>query len=253
MKKYLIFNFKNTPVVIDNLDDIIKIYQDIYSKLKNKYLLVLIPSTLHVLLIKNKLPKSFLFGIQNIFWLDKITITGETTPKMVNNAGIKYVIIGHAERKKYLKEDFLIINNKIKTALSHKLIPILCVGEKEKSEENKISFGLKEQIFEELNYSLRGVNLKNEKLIIAYEPEWAIGSNLTPSLTKIDEVAKLIRFWLNRRFSEKQGNKIPIIYGGSVDHNNIRSILSLKTINGILIGSKSSNPKLIKKIINKLF
>ncbi|NMB92197.1 MAG: triosephosphate isomerase [Parcubacteria group bacterium] len=253
MKKYIVFNFKNNPSTTSELNDLIKTYNSSVSVLKRKYQLILIPSVLHLLLAQDKLKTKFLYGIQNIFWLDKIAITGEITPKMAVRAGVKFVLIGHSERKKYLNEDWPTINQKIKASLSHNLIPIICVGEKQKIDDDKVSFALKQEIFEDLNYSFRGIKLNaRDKLIIAYEPQWAIGSGLTPTNQIIKEVGKLIRFWLCRRFSEAKGSTIPILYGGSIERNNILEILSLKEINGIFIGSASSNNQKLKQIINKL-
>jgi triosephosphate isomerase len=221
--------------------------------LKRRYRLILAPSALHLLTVKNQLKNSFLYGIQNIFWLDKLMVTGEITPKMAVEAGVKFVLVGHSERKQYLQENATVINHKIKTCFSHNLIPIICVGEKQKTDENNISFSLKQEIFEELNYSFRGIKLEpKNKLIIAYEPTWAINSGVTPSNKRIQEITQLIRFWLCRRFSEKIGLSIPILYGGSIDHHNVKEILLLKDVNGILIGSASSNNQKLKQIIKRL-
>jgi len=250
-KKYLVFNFKNNPSSLKDLESLINIYKNNIHQLSKQYHLILIPSFLHLLKIQESLKDEVLYGVQNIFWLDKVSITGEITPKMAFNAGARFVLIGHSERKLLLKEDYNTINHKIKTALFHKFIPIICVGEKEKKEE--INFTIKEEIFDELNYSLRGINLKKtDKLIIAYEPYWAVNSGLTPSFKRIEEMAKLIKFWLSERFSEKIGKTIPVLYGGSVNSKNINDILSLNDINGILIGSKSGKPNEIKQILNKI-
>jgi triosephosphate isomerase len=258
MKKYLIFNFKNNPVSLKDLEKLIKIYESYLPLLSDHYQIILIPPDLYLLSLQQKLKnKNFylknkiFYGIQNFFWLDKITLTGEITPKMVLSLKVKFIIVGHSERKIYLKEDYNIINNKIKAALAHKLVPIICVGEKEKKED--IDFSIKEEIFDELNYSFRGINLKDDdKIIIAYEPYWAVNSGVMPSLEKIEKIGELIRFWLSRRFGEEKGRKIPVLYGGSVEAKNINEILSLKLISGVLIGKKSGKPKQIEKILNRI-
>ncbi len=255
MKQYLVFNFKNNPQNLAQLDSVLKIYHNFEEDLNQKFSVVLLPPTLYLLKAQEILKKSFLWGSQNVFWHSKIAITGEVTPQMLRASGVKVVLIGHSERREYLQENNEMINFKIKACLAQDLIPLLCVGEKTKSPRIKLDFKSKQEIFNDLNYAFRGVKLETgEKVMIAYEPRWAIGTDLIPDQQNLEEIMKLIRFWLSRRFSESWAKQIPLLYGGSVTSQNIISLLKIKNVNGVLIGRTATKPselnQLLKTLIN---
>ncbi len=257
MNKFIVFNFKMAPSSLTEAEEIFKIFKKFSQKVKpNK--IIIVPPYVYLAEASNIFEKECSLGAQDVFWFNRNSATGEISPKMLKSFGVEYVIIGHSERREYFNETNEIINSKIKACLSNNLTPIFCVGEKErKKNDSSSSFWIKKILFEQLNYALRGVILENSSdLIITYEPVWAISANQPKKLENPEETEKiinLIRFWLARRFSEEIAKNIYILYGGSVDSQNIVSFLSLKEINGVLVGRASTNKvdltKLFKKII----
>ena len=176
-------------------------------------------------------------GAQNIFWEEKGAFTGEVSPPMLKDAGCQYVTIGHSERRQYFGETNETVNKKIKAALAHELTPIMCMGESlEEREKGKTMDKVETQI----NSGLEGLG-KDEirRIVIAYEPIWAIGTGLTATPSQAEEVHSFIR----EKLTEKYGNEIAsyaiILYGGSVKPANTYSILKENNINGALVGGAS--------------
>jgi triosephosphate isomerase len=254
MKKYLLFNFKTNPTNLSQLEELLKIFKRYAPTITKKYKVVLFSPDIYLTEVKKGLKQNITLGAQNVFWFNKILATGEITPLMLNSLGVQYIIIGHSERRRYLGETDEMINWKIKACFNNKLIPVLCVGEQEKGKSELIpDFRTKQEIFEQLNYAFRGIKInKLTDLMIAYEPVWAIGKGVSQDLKASQAIIFLIRFWLSRRFGEEIAKHIPILYGGSVNHQNIKEFLSPKDINGVLIGSASTNKIELMKIFNKI-
>ena len=253
MAKLIIFNFKMAPASLAEVKKIFQIFNKFSQKIKNNKLIV-IPPYLYLVEAKEKIGDKCLLGAQNVFWLDRCAVTGEISPKMLKLLKLQYVIIGHSERREYLKETDEIINFKVKACLKDGLKPILCIGEKErKGKDSSSSFSVKKILFEQLNHAFQGVQIKKSSdLIIAYEPIWAIGSGEPQDLTEVQKTIALIRFWLARRFSEKLAKNLSIIYGGSINAQNILSFLKLKESAGVLVGGASTNKNELTKILKKL-
>jgi len=254
MKKYLLFNFKTNPSNLIQLEELFKIFKRYAPTITKKYKVVLFPPDIYLTEVKNGLKQNIILGAQNVFWFNKIQATGEITPLMLKSLGVQYIIIGHSERRRYLDETNKIINWKIKACLNNKLTPVLCVGEQEEDKSGLIpNFRTKQEIFEQLNYAFRGIKFNPPagglNLIIAYEPVWAIGKGVSQDLKTSQAIILLIRFWLSRRFGETIAKHLPILYGGSVNHQNIKEFLSAKDISGVLIGSASTNKTELSKIL----
>ncbi len=257
MNKFIVFNFKMAPASFAAVKEVFRIFKKFSQKVKpNK--IIIAPPYVYLTEASNTFQKEYSLGAQDVFWFNRNSATGEISPKMLKSLGVEYVIIGHSERREYFDETNEIINAKIKACLSNNLTPILCIGEKNRKKGDcSTSFRIKKILFEQLNYALRGVILKGSSdLIITYEPVWAISANQPKELEDSEETEKtvsLIRFWLARRFSEKIAKDLHILYGGSVNSQNIIPFLSLKEINGVLVGRVSTNKieltKLLKKII----
>ena len=254
MNKLIVFNFKMAPGSLKDAKEIFLIFKKFLQKVGSSKVII-VPPYVYLAEASNMFQKEYSLGAQDMFWFNRNSATGEISPKMLKSFGVKYVIIGHSERREYFNETDEIINSKIKACLSSDLIPILCIGEKDrKKEDTSSSFQIKKILFEQLNYALRGVILKDSSdLVIAYEPIWAIGGDYPEDPEEVQKTISLIRFWLARRFSEKIAKNLHILYGGSVNSNNIHSFLSSKEINGVLVGGTSTNKteltKLFKKII----
>jgi len=257
MNKFIVFNFKMAPSSLVEAKEIFKIFKKFSGRVKSNKIIIAPPFT-YLAEASGAFTKECFLGAQDVFWFNRNSATGEISPKMLKSFGVEYVIVGHSERREYFNETDEIINFKMKACLSSGLTPILCIGEKErKKKDSSVSFRIKKILFEQLNYALRGIILKKPSdLIIAYEPVWAISANEPKRLESIEETEKtisLIRFWLARRFSEEIAKDMRILYGGSVNSQNISSFLSSKGINGVLVGGTSTNKvdltNLFKRII----
>ncbi len=202
------------------------------KKMKN---LVICPSFVYLPLFK-ELP--FNLGSQNVSFKNK-NITGEISVSQLKSMKVKYVIIGHSERRKYLDESFQEINQKIKLTLEEKMIPIVCIGETRKERDENLTIdiikGLLDIIFTDIN---------SDKIIIAYEPIWSIGSNEIAANDELDLILKFIKSYVLDNYNAK----IKVIYGGSVDENSISRLNEIKSLNGFLIGNASLDVHQLEKI-----
>lgn len=184
-------------------------------------------------------------GAQNCFWQQKGSFTGEISPKMLKSIA-KYVIIGHSERRKYLLEDLEMINRKIKAVLEAGLIPIVCIGEEKKRRLEKRTYikpsviNIAAPMFREIACIFK--DIKDEeirKIIIAYEPIWAIGTGDAVSGAYASAVVIGIRSKITKLYNRKIAEEMRVLYGGSVDSKNISEFLDQPEINGCLVGSAS--------------
>lgn len=178
---------------------------------------------------------------QNISWEDSGAFTGEISAPMLKEAGATHAIIGHSERRQIFHENDNIINKKIKAALKHEIIPIFCVGETlEEREDERVEAVVTTQIATGL------MDLAKEeisKIIIAYEPVWAIGTGKTATKEQAEEVHLMIRKMLAKQYSQETADVIRILYGGSVKPNNSKELLSQPNIDGALVGGASLKPE----------
>ena len=186
-----------------------------------------------------------LLGNQNVSSYDSGATTGELSSKQLKSMGIKFCIVGHSERRQKLNESIDDTNIKVKRLLNEDIIPILCVGE---TKEEKNSNKTKDIIFEELDGAFEDLLMNSiEKVIIAYEPIWSIGTGLTPTNDEISDVARSIREYVNNKY--KVDNLI--LYGGSVNLSNIEELNKIDVIDGYLIGGASTKSDEFLQIIDK--
>jgi triosephosphate isomerase (TIM) len=177
-------------------------------------------------------------GAQNVHWEDCGAYTGEISASMLTEMGVRYVIIGHSERRQYFGETDETVNLRLKAAQSHGLIPILCVGETKQQRDA----GETEQIISaQLTRDLVGID--QQRLVIAYEPIWAIGTGETCEVTEACRVIGLIRAQLTN-------SDVTIQYGGSVKPSNIAEIMAQPQIDGVLVGGASLAPSDFAGIVN---
>lgn len=183
-------------------------------------------------------------GAQNMHYENSGAYTGEISGEMLSDIGVKYVIIGHSERRQYYNETDESVNLKVKKALSLGLIPIVCCGETLEQYENNQT---KEVVKDQMKKAFAGVDsLKN--VIVAYEPIWAIGTGLSADSNSANEVCKYVREVLNEDFSDE----VVIQYGGSVKPDNIKEYLSCSDIDGALVGGASVESKDFISLITNL-
>ena len=165
---------------------------------------------------------------------------------MLIDCGVKYVILGHSERRSIFSEDDISIGKKVKKVLAAGVTPILCIGET----IDQLNEGLaKETVSAQLNEGLSDLS-SLENIIIAYEPVWAIGTGLTASVDKVAEIHYFIRSILSDISKKEHSNFIPILYGGSVNSDNAEELIDVENVNGFLIGGASLDVEKFVDIIN---
>ena len=183
-------------------------------------------------------------GAQNCHFEKSGAFTGEISADMLTDIGIRYVIIGHSERRKYFNETDEIVNKKMKRALGCKLNVVFCVGE---SLEVRQKGDVHKFIAEQLRKGLSGLNKKDLACVkVAYEPVWAIGSGLTITFDEADEIGHFIKNFVMSNF----GCDIRVLYGGSVNAENAGGFLSLDNIDGALVGGASLDAESFAEIVN---
>lgn len=185
-------------------------------------------------------------GAQDLFWKDKGAYTGEISASMLVDAGCEYVIVGHSERRQIIGENDAVINRKLKAAMDAGLLPVLCIGETLQERENSMAM---EAVKEQLNRDLKDIELSENKLIIAYEPVWAIGTGVNASSDDAQEMIAFIREYLAKMFSESLADSVRVLYGGSVNEENIKVFLSKEEVDGALVGGASLQAESFAKIV----
>lgn len=185
---------------------------------------------------------------QDCYWEEEGAFTGEVAPKLLKDAGCSHVIIGHSERRQYFGETDATVNKKTKAAIAAGLIPIVCVGETLAERETGKTFSVVET---QIQCGLEGFSSDViSKLIIAYEPVWAIGTGKTASDAQAEEVHSFIRDLLKRLFGQSTADAVRILYGGSVKPDNVKGLMSQKNIDGALVGGASLKADSFAAIVN---
>ena len=195
-------------------------------------------------------PSKIILSSQNCASTENGAYTGEISAKMLSELGVKIVIIGHSERRNYFKEDSDILFQKIKIVLKYDMGIIFCVGESLEQRENKKHFEVIENQIKETLFKLNDDEIK--KIIIAYEPVWAIGTGKTASPEEAQEMHEFIRKLIKDKFGEKISENISILYGGSCKPGNAKDIFEKKDVDGGLIGGASLKAQDFIKIIEAL-
>lgn len=248
---------KNSKIIIANwkmkltLAESLELAKKYKSKFKgfNKEGIVICPSSIVLDNVSKILKGSKIkVGSQDVFWEDKGAFTGEISPAMVKEAGASYVIIGHSERRKHLLENYDMIHKEVKAVLNvDGLAPIVCIGEEASDRKtDKRDFVLVDQ----LQQALGGIKImKNQKIIVAYEPIWAIGSGIAIEPKEAEYAHKIIKLALNDLFGiATVKNNFQVIYGGSISSENVKKFADIENIDGLLVGGASLNVNEFYKI-----
>ncbi|MDE5943695.1 MAG: triose-phosphate isomerase [Clostridia bacterium] len=174
-------------------------------------------------------------GAQNVHFADHGAFTGEISADMLKDYGVKFVIIGHSERRQYFGENNDTVNQRTLTALKNELTPIVCVGE---TLSERAAGDTEKVISRQLEFGLHGVE-DVKQVVIAYEPVWAIGTGQTATDEQAQETIKFIRKKLGKMFCVKDANRVRILYGGSMNAGNCKGLMAQPDIDGGLIGGAS--------------
>ena len=180
-------------------------------------------------------------GAENMYIEEKGAYTGEISANMLVDAGVSHVIIGHSERRQLFNESDEFLNKKIKKAIEHKLIPIVCCGETLEQREEGITLTF---IKDQIKAAYEGISSEDAlNTIIAYEPIWAIGTGKVATTEQAEEVCASIRKNLEEIYDAKTAEKIRILYGGSVNASNAAELFAQNNIDGGLVGGASLKPE----------
>ncbi|MDD3048738.1 MAG: triose-phosphate isomerase [Bacilli bacterium] len=237
MKKIIVLNLKMNL----NYEEALSYVSDIKNKISDVFNTIFCPSFIYLDLFK---ASNYKLGAQNVYYPEKGAFTGEVSASQLKSMGIHYAIVGHSERRKYFNEDNKLVGNKIAFCLKEGLSPILCIGETiEEKQLKKTASVLKNQIF----YALKDADkdLIND-IIIAYEPVWAIGSGKTPSILEIEDAIEYIKNNIKTIYDVNA----KVLYGGSVNKENIKDIIKIKNLDGVLIGSSSIDAKYLIEMLD---
>ena len=187
-------------------------------------------------------------GAQNMHWEEKGAYTGEISAQMLKSIGVEYVIIGHSERRQYFAETDETVNKKIKSALVNGLKPIVCVGESLEQRESGVT---EEIITNQVEKALEGIPTEElSKIIIAYEPIWAIGTGKTATSEDANNSIKAIREKIAKIYGQNTSERVIIQYGGSVKSTNAKELFEMSDIDGALIGGASLKVEEFSNIVN---
>jgi len=232
---YLIANWKMSLSVKQSIT-LAEEYRRLFKKTAAE--IVVCPSFTSLPFVSKALDDSSIsIGAQDVFWEESGAFTGEISPTDLVELGVRYVIIGHSERREMLGEEDWMIHKKVEAALAtRKLCPILCIGETKEDHDNNER---EEVLSTQLDIALKDLKLGlGQTLMIAYEPIWAIGTGETPEAEEIAYVTDVIRVILRRYFGDRSDQAIAVLYGGSVDENTIQKIMETG-VDGFLVGGKS--------------
>jgi triosephosphate isomerase len=185
---------------------------------------------------------------QNAYWEREGAFTGEISMRMIVDAGCKSVIIGHSERRQFFGETDESVNRKVKAALESKLTPIVCVGESLAQRESHLTHSILKRQFEGGLDALTDGDFS--RILLAYEPVWAIGTGKTATPEMASDVHRYLRELAATHFSPEQASAIRILYGGSVKPDNIKGLMAEGEIDGALVGGASLDAKSFAAIVN---
>lgn len=248
MEKIIIGNLKMNLVSPEEREQYIKLFKkELAGRKFPGAEIVLCPPAIHLEAFRKALGKKVFLGGQDCFWEEKGSYTGEISPMMLKNYGGGYVIIGHSERRRYFHEDDRMINQKVLAALKTGISPIICVGEtKEERQSGQTMKVISRQVKEAFAGAGAG---KLEKIVVAYEPVWSVGSDKLPSANEIMEAKVLIQKVLTQNFPAKYVEKVRIVYGGSVNAMTAKQACVESGMAGALIGRESLTPREFVKIV----
>jgi len=200
-----------------------------------------VPSVSLMLAVAAVKDTNILIGAQNFYFEESGAYTGEISALMLTDIGVKYVIIGHSERRQYFNETDEIVNKKLLKAFEHEITPIICCGETLEQRESGVTI---DHITTQIKNAFRNVSIDlAKKAIIAYEPIWAIGTGVVATSDQAEEVCASIRGCISEIYDEETAEVISILYGGSVSAANVKELFKKPNIDGGLVGGVSLKPE----------
>lgn len=237
-KKIIVGNWKMNPETLAEAKEIFNAVKREAKKAENVEIIIA-PPAIWLAQLKNNDGDSVKFAAQNMHWEEKGAFTGEISSLMLKDAGVKYIIIGHSERRIYFGENDEMVNAKVLTAFKNKLTPIVCIGESiEEKRSEKTQDIIKAQVIKDFA-DITEDKMEANEVSIAYEPVWAIGSGLVPTFDEILSAKLLIKKILAGIYNRQIADCIPVLYGGSVSGQNAKDIVVKGGMDGLLVGGAS--------------
>jgi triosephosphate isomerase len=201
--------------------------------------------SVETLLDSDRLP--YALGAQDVYFEDRGAYTGEVSPSMLEALRVRYVIVGHSERRQLFGEDDLVVNKKVRAVIEHGMTPILCVGE---TLEERDADGTETKVAQQIRRGFDRVEADSAaSMVVAYEPIWAIGTGRNADATDAGRVVEVIRATLAERFDDPVARAVRVQYGGSVKPGNIREFMAHPEIDGALVGGASLDPEDLALIV----
>jgi triosephosphate isomerase len=241
-------NWKMYKTLKDGQELAVGLRRDLY-KIENVDIVICPPFTLLAYLADALETSNIMLGAQDCYWQDEGAFTGEVSPKMLKDAGAQYVIIGHSERRQFFAETNETVNKKIKAVLAHNLTPIMCVGEMLAEREKGLTFKVLE---DHVQNGLKDISAEDiVRIVIAYEPVWAIGTGKTATPAQAQEAHKYIRDLLAKMYNDDVAQSVRIQYGGSVKPENITELMKQPDVDGGLVGGASLTVPAFAEIVTK--
>lgn len=234
---------KTIPEALELICDLIPLVKDSGAEV------VVCPSFVCLSSVKEALAGTNIkLGAQNMHWAEKGAFTGEISPEMLKELGVDFVILGHSERRQFFGETDETVNHKVKAALLHDLTPIICVGEMLEQKEQGLTA---EWVRNQTQAALEGLVIDSvKKVVVAYEPIWAIGTGRTATSVDANEVISLIRTAIADIFGRDVADEVRIQYGGSMSPANAAELMSMSDIDGGLIGGASLKAVDFSRVVN---
>jgi triosephosphate isomerase len=250
MKKFLIagnwkmhLNTSQASLLVHRLQERVRIHRDVEVVLAPP-MLTLQPLSLQID------RRKFRLAAQNAYYKDEGAFTGEVSFTMLRDL-VHYVLVGHSERRIYFNESLEMIRDKVQAAIRNDISPILCVGE---THEERRQGETKQVLHDQVTTALSNVTSDEiANVVIAYEPVWAIGAGDPAKPQQIQEAIDFIRHQVKELYGEKASTRIRILYGASVEPEFVGGILSLKGVNGLLVGGASLNPYKFANIVDAAY
>ena len=249
-KKIVIGNWKMNKSLSEGIQLVDNIIQELNSATSVNVVKVIAPPYVHLAILSEKLKNfnGFEVAAQNCHQSKNGAFTGEVSAEMIASCGVNYVILGHSERRQYFNESNELLAQKVNSVLANNLIPVFCIGEN-LAERNAnqhleaVTKQMKESLFHLLPADF-------SKIIIAYEPVWAIGTGVTASVHQAQGMHNHIRAEINKKYGKDISSEIPILYGGSCNPKNAKELFACIDVDGGLIGGASLNSADFVAVIN---
>jgi triosephosphate isomerase (TIM) len=250
MKKLIVANWKMNPETIVEARGLLNpIEHKLHGLDKNVEVCICVPSVF--LPVLSNMAHTVILGAQNISWLEKGSLTGEVSGKQLKQWNIKYVILGHSERRSYIGETDEMINKKIIQAIKLKLSPIVCLGGDRKAKEENMS----PIVTSQFHAAIKDLDRKQiEKIVFVYEPTWAISTSKQHRQATGEHALQhllQIQNLLANQVGKERSKNMRILYGGTVNKNNVHEYAMHPEIDGVLVGAASLDPNDFWEVINE--